>query len=93
MECPINKKFSKNFLDYYEIKSPNNEEVGTGCGTSRIAQDLEDIKFERRRRRKKIRNELNRITPAVETQASVVEEPQIANAEILRIPERVGIRN
>ena len=68
MECPINKKFSKNFLDYYEIKSPTKEEEGTGCGTSKVAQEHQDKKEDHQEfkyQKNKLKSRLKRHVPIV----------------------------
>ncbi len=44
MECPLDKKFSRNFLDYFQIDKTQNEPIkdGKGCSASKIRDASEE---------------------------------------------------
>jgi len=94
MECPLNKKFSRNFLAYFEIDKTKNEpiEEGKGCSASKIRDASEESHIRRRQRTRQLRRMLNDISVVPEAQAVVIQPPEIplAPVEILRIPERTN---
>jgi len=97
MECPLNKKFSRNFLGYFEIDNEgskdNNIKIGGGAAASTLNQDdlpVRDIIDNAKREFNNIRGEFNRHNKQIK---KLIRDIRLYNHQIDNNTDYINLKN